>query len=136
MCSYTFQVHLCFLKTWCIVFPCAEEELPVRLWEQKRGESCLGNLDVKIKGKWEPVCQQEVNASVAIATANVVCRELGCGHVLVWNRFLENNRHFSDKIGGFSCSGKEEKTRDCPMNGIESCKNGATLYIVCSGETD
>ncbi|XDV35617.1 hypothetical protein PO909_005526 [Leuciscus waleckii] len=108
-----------------------EEELPVRLWEQNRGESCLGDLDVKIRGMWEPVCQQEVNASVAIATANVVCRELGCGHVLVW-RILENNRHFSGKIGGFRCSGKEEKTRDCPMNENESCKNRGTLYIVCS----
>ncbi|CAM4626337.1 unnamed protein product [Leuciscus chuanchicus] len=107
------------------------EELPVRLWEQNRGESCLGDLDVKIRGMWEPVCQQEVNASVAIATANVVCRELGCGHVLVW-RILENNRHFSGKIGGFRCSGKEEKTRDCPMNENESCKNRGSLYIVCS----
>lgn len=136
MCLYTFQVHLCFLKTWCIVFPCVEEELPVRLWEQKRGESCLGDLAVKIKANWEMVCQED-DASVAIATADVVCRELGCGHVLeFWRRISENKQYISDKIGGFSCSGKEEKTRDCPINEIESCKNRGTLYIVCSGETD
>ncbi|KAK7155503.1 hypothetical protein R3I93_010210 [Phoxinus phoxinus] len=112
------------------------EELPVRLWEQDRGESCLGYLDVKLKGKWEPVCQKEADTvadeSAAIATAKVVCRELGCGHVLEWKRILENNRHFSDTIGGIRCSGEEEKTRDCPMNEIELCKKGGILYIICS----
>ncbi|XP_067316113.1 uncharacterized protein si:dkey-195m11.11 [Pseudorasbora parva] len=112
------------------------EELPVRLWEQDRGESCLGYLDVKLKGKWEPVCQKEVdsvvNASAVLATAKVVCRELRCGHVLGWKSILKNERPFSKIIGGIRCSGNEEKTRDCPMNDIELCENMGFLYIICS----
>ncbi|XP_048055273.1 uncharacterized protein si:dkey-195m11.11 isoform X1 [Megalobrama amblycephala] len=110
------------------------EELPVRLWEQTSGESCLGYLDVKFRGNWQPVCQKEVteaDASAAIATAKVVCKELGCGRVLEWKRVLDYERN-SFTLGGIRCSGKEEKTKDCPMGEIESCRERGFLYIVCS----
>lgn len=123
-----------------IFFPCAPlEELPVRLWEQERGESCLGYLDVTLKGKWEPVCQREVDSeadsSAADATAEVVCRELGCGHVLKWERLLDDRRLFTQTVGGIRCIGKEKKIKDCPVEQIEDCKQRGMLYIVCSGET-
>ncbi|KAL1272651.1 hypothetical protein QQF64_028513 [Cirrhinus molitorella] len=112
------------------------EELPVRLWEQERGESCLGYLDVTLKGKWQPVCQKEVDAeadsSAAAATAEVVCRELGCGQVLNWERILDNKRYFPQTVGGIRCSGKEKKIKDCPLETIEDCKQRSMLYIICS----
>lgn len=124
---------------WCIVFTCALlEELPVRLWEESLGETCLGYLNVKFRGQWEPVCQKEVETEAdasAIATAKVVCKELRCGRVLKWQR-VRDNRLNSFTLGGIRCSGKEEKTRDCPMGEIEFCKERSFLYIVCSGETD
>ncbi|XP_073708595.1 uncharacterized protein [Garra rufa] len=112
------------------------EELPVRLWEQERGESCLGYLDITLKGKWQPVCQKEVDAeadsSAAAATAEVVCRELGCGQVLEWQRVLDNKRYFTQTVGGIRCSGKEKKIKDCPVKKIEDCKQRGMLYIICS----
>ncbi|XP_051752583.1 uncharacterized protein LOC127514143 isoform X2 [Ctenopharyngodon idella] len=112
------------------------EELPVHLWEQESENPCLGYLDVKFRGQWQPVCQKEVDteadASAAIATAKVVCRELGCGSVLEWKRILDNNRPFSFAVGGIRCSGKEEKTRDCPMGDFELCDKRGILYIICS----
>jgi len=96
----------------------------------------VGYLKVKLKGKWEPVCQKEFESYDAFITAKVVCRELGCGHVLESERILKNDWNFSNTIGGIRCSGKEEKTRDCPMNEIELCKKRGFHYIVCSGETD
>lgn len=138
---FIFISSLCFLKPWCVVFTCAPlEELPVHLWEQESENPCLGYLDVKFRGQWQPVCQKEVDteadASAAIATAKVVCRELGCGSVLEWKRILDNNRPFSFAVGGIRCSGKEEKTRDCPMGDFELCDKRGILYIICSGETD
>ncbi|KAF4112344.1 uncharacterized protein si:dkey-195m11.11 [Onychostoma macrolepis] len=112
------------------------EELPVRLWEQERGESCLGYLDVTLKGKWEPVCQREVDteadSSATAATAEVACRELGCGHVLKWERLLDARRLFTQTVGGIRCIGKEKKIKDCPVEQIEDCKQRGMLYIVCS----
>ncbi|XP_052414262.1 uncharacterized protein si:dkey-195m11.11 [Carassius gibelio] len=112
------------------------EELPVRLWEQERGESCLGYLDITLKGKWEPVCQKEIDttadSSAAAATAEVVCRELGCGHVLKWERLLDNRRQFTQTVGGIRCTGEEKKIKDCSVEEIDVCRQRGTLYIVCS----
>ncbi|XP_043097773.1 uncharacterized protein si:dkey-195m11.11 [Puntigrus tetrazona] len=112
------------------------EKFLVRLWEQSRGESCLGFLDVTIKGKWEPVCQKEVDtdadSSSAAATAEVVCRQLGCGSVLKWDRLWDDKRLFATTVGGIRCSGKEKKIMDCPVKEIGDCKQRGMLYIICS----
>ncbi|XP_018934832.2 uncharacterized protein si:dkey-195m11.11 [Cyprinus carpio] len=112
------------------------EELPVRLWEQERGESCLGYLDVTLKGKWEPTQSHPYSshkaASAAAATAEVVCRELGCGHVLKWERLFDDRRQFTQTVGGIRCIGEEKKIKDCPVEEIDVCKQRGMLYIVCS----
>lgn len=112
------------------------ESLPVQLWEQERGESCMGYLNIKLKFQWRPVCQKQVDteadSQAAAATASVVCRDLGCGHVLNWQRLSDSTRLFTNTIRDIKCSGKENKIKDCSFNVTESCKERATLFIVCS----
>nr|XP_021327496.1 deleted in malignant brain tumors 1 protein-like [Danio rerio] len=112
------------------------ESLPVQLWEQRRGESCMGYLNINLKFQWRPVCQKpldtEAVSQAAATTASVVCRDLGCGHMLNWQRLSDSTRLFTNTIGDIKCSGKENKIKDCSLNVTESCKEQGTLFIVCS----
>ncbi|XP_051996280.1 uncharacterized protein si:dkey-195m11.11 [Xyrauchen texanus] len=112
------------------------EELPIRLLTNDHEASCLGNLDINLRDKWVPVCQKEINtanaSSTAAATAEVVCRELGCGHALGWKRVQDNRLLSTHTTGGINCSGSERKTRDCPMDDVQFCKQINTLSILCS----
>ncbi|KAA0713030.1 hypothetical protein E1301_Tti016437 [Triplophysa tibetana] len=70
------------------------EELPIQLVRNGRRGGCLGNLNIKLRDKWETVCQKPLTAdssSAAAATAMVACRELGCGPAVDWKRVVDRS---------------------------------------------
>lgn len=114
------------------------EELPIQLVRNGRG-GCLGNLNIKLRNKWETVCQKSIitdasSAVEAAAAAMVACRELGCGPAVNWKRVVDRSMTLFATVG-VRCSGSEKKIRECPTEDLV-CSDINTLSIVCSGETE
>lgn len=113
------------------------EELSIQLSRNGRRGGCLGNLNIKIRDKWELVCQKSITtdlSSEAAATAMVACRELGCGLALDWRRVVDRSMSLIT-TAGIRCSGSERQIRECPTEDLV-CSDINTLSIVCSGERE
>ncbi|XP_055070057.2 uncharacterized protein [Misgurnus anguillicaudatus] len=110
------------------------EELSIQLQSKGRAGGCLGNLYIKLRDKWTGVCQEDITTAsseaAAASTAEVACRELGCGHVIGWRR-VDDSYMGGPSTGGVRCNGSENKIRDCPMDDFQYCIK-YTLRIVCS----
>ncbi|XP_057193424.1 uncharacterized protein si:dkey-195m11.11 isoform X1 [Triplophysa rosa] len=111
------------------------EELPIQLVRNGRRGGCLGNLNIKLRDKWETVCQKPItadssSAAEAAATAMVACRELGCGPAVDWKRVVDRSISLIT-TAGVRCSGSEKKIRECPTEDLV-CRDINTLSIFCS----
>lgn len=85
------------------------------------------------KEEWGTVCDDVWDLS----SAQVVCRELGCGVALS----APKEAHFGKGHGpiwlkGAECKGTEVALKDCQLEpwGSNSCDHGKDAGVVCSGK--
>uniref|UniRef100_H2ZXD8 Soluble scavenger receptor cysteine-rich domain-containing protein SSC5D n=1 Tax=Latimeria chalumnae TaxID=7897 RepID=H2ZXD8_LATCH len=96
------------------------------------GESrCSGRVEVYYRGEWGTLC----DAGWGISAANVVCRQLGCGHA-VW---APGEAHFGNGTGpiwldNIRCSGTESYLWQCGANslGQHNCTHEQDVGVICS----
>nr|XP_014353051.1 PREDICTED: deleted in malignant brain tumors 1 protein-like [Latimeria chalumnae] len=100
------------------------------------GESrCSGRVEVYYRGEWGTLCDD----GWGISAANVVCRQLGCGHA-VW---APGEAHFGNGTGpiwldNIHCSGTESYLWQCGANslGEHDCKHDQDVGVTCSEERE
>lgn len=94
---------------------------------------CSGRLEVFYKGQWGTVCDDEWEMS----NADVVCRQLGCGHAVS----APTSAHFGRGSGpiwldNVECSGQESALSHCkhPGFGANNCGHGEDAGVICLGK--
>nr|XP_034992637.1 deleted in malignant brain tumors 1 protein-like [Zootoca vivipara] len=92
--------------------------------------SCSGRVEVLHNWQWLAVCDDGWN----LTSAQVVCRELGCGEALL----AAGGAHFGRGNGptwlsGVSCQGTEAAFKDCNLQWrTHDCSHGEVAHVVCS----
>ncbi|XP_061114999.1 deleted in malignant brain tumors 1 protein-like isoform X1 [Conger conger] len=102
--------------------------------------NCSGRVEVYFSGYWGSVCDYGWN----LPDAQVVCRELGCGHAVVsnipwwfffWSWFWSSGRPVL--MDGAACTGNETSLLDCPRATPPSwwwCLPIYSPYVYCTGQ--
>ncbi|XP_078725429.1 scavenger receptor cysteine-rich domain-containing protein DMBT1-like [Lampetra fluviatilis] len=103
-------------------------DVPVRL---VAGGWCEGRVEVFYGGSWGTVCDDNWD----VHDAEVVCRQLGCGHAV----YALREAHYGQGSGpiwldGISCSGYESELSHCRHHGWGShdCGHSEDSSVVCS----
>lgn len=84
--------------------------------------ACGGELQVKYRGKWEPICPVEKN------DADRICRDLKCGNASI-------NLDASIQSGAevrIQCGNEHNYLRHCFKPAPETCRRKAVIY--CDGK--
>ncbi|MBZ3869821.1 Deleted in malignant brain tumors 1 protein [Sciurus carolinensis] len=110
---------------------CVDAGLPVRL--VNGGDRCQGRVEVLYQGYWGTVCDDSWDSQ----DADVVCRQLGCGHSVS----ALGGAHFGQGsgnilLGAVYCSGREPYLSSCRHDGWynHECGHREDAGVVCSGE--
>ncbi|MBN3319508.1 DMBT1 protein, partial [Atractosteus spatula] len=95
-------------------------------------DRCNGRVEVYHSGVWGTVCDHAWN----VTTAQVVCRELGCGHALLAPgaaTFGQGTGHIW--LDDVSCTGSETSLLQCGNRGfgVHNCAHSDDAGAVCSG---
>uniref|UniRef100_W5NEN7 Soluble scavenger receptor cysteine-rich domain-containing protein SSC5D n=1 Tax=Lepisosteus oculatus TaxID=7918 RepID=W5NEN7_LEPOC len=95
-------------------------------------DRCNGRVEVHHSGVWGTVCDHAWN----VTTAQVVCRELGCGHALLAPgaaTFGQGTGHIW--LDDVSCTGSETSLLQCGNRGfgVHNCAHSDDAGAVCSG---
>ncbi|KAL8176299.1 UNVERIFIED_CONTAM: hypothetical protein K2H54_030377 [Gekko kuhli] len=93
---------------------------------------CSGRLEVLHNNQWGTVCDDDWE----ISSAEVVCRELGCGRAIS----APHRAHFGEGkdpiwLDAVKCKGTESSFKDCSQNGWAKsyCTHEEDAGVVCSG---
>ncbi|KAM9354220.1 scavenger receptor cysteine-rich domain-containing protein DMBT1-like isoform 2-T2 [Pholidichthys leucotaenia] len=93
---------------------------------------CSGRVEVFYKGEWGTVCDDEWQ----ISNADIVCRQLGCGHAVS----APLSAHFGRGSGpiwldNVGCTGQETALTHCTHNGFgeNNCGHGEDAGVICLG---
>uniref|UniRef100_A0A8C9QBQ0 SRCR domain-containing protein n=1 Tax=Spermophilus dauricus TaxID=99837 RepID=A0A8C9QBQ0_SPEDA len=99
------------------------------------GDRCQGRVEVLYQGYWGTVCDDSWDTQ----DADVVCRQLGCGHSVS----ALGGAHFGQGsgnilLGAVYCSGGEPYLSSCRHDGWynHECGHREDAGVVCSGTTD
>ncbi|XP_042359266.1 deleted in malignant brain tumors 1 protein-like [Plectropomus leopardus] len=94
---------------------------------------CSGRVEILHKGLWGTVCDDEWGMS----NADVVCRQLGCGHAVS----APTSAHFGRGTGpiwldNVECRGEEPALTHCthPGFGENNCGHGEDAGVICLGD--
>ncbi|XP_053120391.1 deleted in malignant brain tumors 1 protein-like [Hemicordylus capensis] len=92
---------------------------------------CSGRVEVFHSQEWGTVCDDIWD----FMSAQVVCRELGCGIALAALKEAHFGRgHGHIWLNGARCTGNEATLKDCQLNrwGSHTCNHGEDAGVVCS----
>uniref|UniRef100_A0A9J8C2B3 Soluble scavenger receptor cysteine-rich domain-containing protein SSC5D n=1 Tax=Cyprinus carpio carpio TaxID=630221 RepID=A0A9J8C2B3_CYPCA len=104
--------------------------LPGGLVRLSGKRQCEGEVEVFIHQVWRRVLLD----SWSLAESSVVCRQLGCGSVLSFNRSSSSSpEHSHECMRGFQCSGSEAHLGNCSSPQTVSCSSFPQLSITCLG---
>lgn len=93
---------------------------------------CQGRVEILYNGSWGTVCDDDWD----IVDANVVCRQLGCGHAVALPAAMTFGQGsgpiFLDNV---DCKGREAALSECWSHGwgIHNCYHYEDVAVVCNG---
>ncbi|NXV50503.1 DMBT1 protein, partial [Uria aalge] len=92
---------------------------------------CQGRVEILYNGSWGTVCDDDWD----IVDANVVCRQLGCGHAITLPAAMTFGQGsgpiFLDNV---DCKGREAALSECWSHGwgIHNCYHYEDVAVVCN----
>ncbi|KAJ8246194.1 hypothetical protein GJAV_G00264750 [Gymnothorax javanicus] len=94
-------------------------------------DRCAGRVEASHLSTWGPVCNDRWDMN----TAEVLCRELGCGSAVTTTSFNRSERDHRPQFN-VMCSGHESSLLECDHSGFEVfiCKDQKDAGVICSGE--
>ncbi|XP_066428581.1 scavenger receptor cysteine-rich type 1 protein M130-like [Eleutherodactylus coqui] len=93
---------------------------------------CAGRVEIYHGARWGTICDDSWDK----ADADVVCKQLGCGHGVKATTGVYYGRGTGDIwLDGVECRGNETHIRDCPAQpfGDHNCDNEENAGVLCSG---
>uniref|UniRef100_A0A803JQ18 Soluble scavenger receptor cysteine-rich domain-containing protein SSC5D n=1 Tax=Xenopus tropicalis TaxID=8364 RepID=A0A803JQ18_XENTR len=109
------------------------ESLLIRLVDSPH--RCAGRVEVYHQGQWGTICGDSWDK----ADANVVCRQLNCGHAISISTMSHHETgNGTAWLSGINCTGSETALWQCPFNnwGQHSCTKKQDARVNCSEFTD